>query len=244
VALLTHGIVVSVQEPKSLPEFQKLLRPALVAVPAIGLVFGLAAQLSGRDHWSSVVWAAATLPVLLVLLTEIVVSLRRGDVGLDIVAALSMLAALLVGEYLAAVIVALMYAGGQYLESFAERRASREMTALLARVPRTALRHRGGKLDEVKLEAVDTGDRLLVRQGDVVPVDGSVVEGLAVLDQSALTGESLPILFTMHQDDSTSDRSCALRSNGRALWPFRADRRASSGPSAWPEYSSMWRSTR
>jgi cation transport ATPase len=71
--------------------------------------------------------------VLLALLAEIVTSLRRGDLGLDIVAALSMTGALLVGETLAAAIVALMYAGGQYLESYAERAARREMTALLSR---------------------------------------------------------------------------------------------------------------
>ena len=58
------------------------------------------------------------------------------------------------GEALAAAVVALMYAGGQYLEAFAERRARREMTSLLQRVPRTALRHRGGDLEEVPLEAV------------------------------------------------------------------------------------------
>ena len=67
------------------------------------------------------------------------------------------------------------------------------MTALLARVPRSALRHRDGRLEEVALDLVMPGDRLLVRQGDVVAVDGTVAEGLAVLDQSALTGEALPV---------------------------------------------------
>ena len=129
-----------------LTQFQRLLRPAIVALPAAGLVVGFAMQLAGLSTWSNLIWAAATIPVLLVLLTEIVASLRQGEVGLDIVAALSMVAALIFAEYLAAVIVALMYAGGQYLESFAERRASREMTALLARVPRTAVRHRNGRL--------------------------------------------------------------------------------------------------
>jgi high-affinity K+ transport system ATPase subunit B len=81
-------------------------------------------------------------------------------------------------EYLAAVVVALMYGGGQYLEGFAERRASREMTALLARVPRTAVLHRNGRLEEVDLGAIEPGDRLVVRKGDVVPVDGAVIEGL------------------------------------------------------------------
>jgi heavy metal translocating P-type ATPase len=174
------------------------LRPRsfLVAVPAFGLVLGLAVSWSGRTDWSALVWAAFTVPVLLVLLVEIVTSFRRGEVGLDIVAALSMTAALAFGENLAAVVVGLMYAGGQNLESFAERRARREMTALLDRVPRTAMRHRDGELEEVGLESIVPGDRLLVRQGDVVPVDGAVAAGLAVLDQSALTGESLPVQQT------------------------------------------------
>jgi heavy metal translocating P-type ATPase len=168
-------------------------RRFLAALAAFGLVLGLAARLAGFGEWSSTIWTALTLPVLLALLAEIASSLRRGDLGLDIVAALSMTAALAVGESLAAAIVALMYAGGQYLESYAERAARREMTALLSRVPRTAVRHRDGQLEEVTLELIVPGDRLLVRQGDVVPVDGTVAEGVAVLDQSALTGESLPV---------------------------------------------------
>ena len=92
----------------------------------------------GSRRLAGAIWAAVTVPVLLALLIEIVTSLRRGDLGLDIVAALSMTAALAVGENLAAAIVALMYAGGQYLEGYAERAARREMTALLSRVPRTA----------------------------------------------------------------------------------------------------------
>ncbi len=174
-------------------DLQKSLRPILVALPAAALVLGLAAKFFGFGNWSSSLWVAATVPVLLALLIEIVTSVRRGDVGLDVVAALSMLAALAVGEYLAAVIVAMMYAGGQYLESFAEGRARREMTALLARAPRTALRHRDGALEEIGLDAIEPGDRLLVRQGDVVPVDGTVASGVAVLDESALTGEAIPV---------------------------------------------------
>jgi len=172
---------------------RKYLRPIIVAWPAAGLVIGLAAQFSGSVHWAGPIWATATIPVLLALVAEIVISLRRGDIGLDIVAALSMFAALFFAEYLAAVVVALMYAGGQYLEDFAERRASREMTALLGRVPHTAVRHRTGRLEEVDLDVIEPGDRLVVRKGDVVPVDGAVIEGLAVLDQSALTGESMPV---------------------------------------------------
>ena len=129
---------------------QHAVRPYLVAVAATGLAAGIAARAAGAPGWAEGLWAAATLPVLAALLAEIVTSLRRGDLGLDIVAALSMTAALVFGETLAAAVVALMYAGGQYLELFAERRARREMTALLARAPRTAMRHRDGGLEEVR----------------------------------------------------------------------------------------------
>ena len=171
----------------------KIVRPLLAGLAAAGVAAGIAARLAGFGDWAGPIWAAVTLPVLLALLIEIVTSLRRGNVGLDIVAALSMSAALAVGENLAASIVALMYAGGQYLESFAEKAARREMTALLSRVPRSAIRHRDGQLEEVALDSILPGDRLLVRRGDVVPVDGTVAGGVAVLDQSALTGESLPV---------------------------------------------------
>ena len=171
------------------------VRPFLAVLAAAGLATGVVARLEGLNDLATVIWTAVTVPVLLALLAEIVITLRRGDVGLDIVAALSMTAALAFGEALAASIVALMYASGQYLEAFAERTARREMTALLSRVPRTALRYRDGKLEETVLELILPGDRLLVRRGDVVPVDGTVTQGLAVLDQSALTGESLPVQF-------------------------------------------------
>ena len=113
-------------------DFQRALRPVLVALPALGLAAGLAAQAAGRPEVAAWIWTAAALPVLVALVLEIVTSLARGDVGLDMVAALSMTAALAFGETLAAAVVALMYSGGQYLEAFAERRARREMTGAAA----------------------------------------------------------------------------------------------------------------
>jgi heavy metal translocating P-type ATPase len=169
-----------------------VLTALLLAFAALGVAGGFVLRLTGLGDWTGTVWAAATVPVLASLLIEIARSLRRGDVGLDIVAALSMSAALIFGEYLAAAVVALMYAGGQFLESFADRRAGREMTALLARVPRSAMRHRDGGLEEVPLAAIMPGDRLLIRSGEVVPVDG-IAEDDALLDYASLTGESLPV---------------------------------------------------
>ncbi|RDV05645.1 heavy metal translocating P-type ATPase [Undibacter mobilis] len=182
------------------PSFVSRLRPFLVAWPVIGLVAGLAARFAGNEALASVLWIVGSAPVLAVLVAEIAGGLRRGDFGLDVVAALSMSAAMAIGEHLAAAIVALMYAGGQYLENFAERRAQREMTALLARVPRSAMLHSDGALVEVLVERLEPGDRLLIRRGDVIPVDGRVVDGVAVLDQSALTGEAMPVRLNAGDD--------------------------------------------
>jgi heavy metal translocating P-type ATPase len=164
-----------------------------VTVALLGLGSGLVAMLVDRHGLAGALWAAGTLPVLLGLVMQIVASLRRGDVGLDLIAGLSMSAALAFGEPLAGNVVALMYAGGQLLESLAQGRARREMTALLGRVARTAMRYVDHRLEEVAIERIRPGDRILVRHGEVVPVDGLVVSGTAVLDESALTGEAMPV---------------------------------------------------
>ena len=170
------------------------LKIGLLAIGISGLVGGLLLAYGiGRGDLAATVWTLGVLPILAALLIEIVRSLLRGEVGLDIVAALSMSSALLFGETLAAAVVAVMYSGGTFLESFAEGRARREMRSLLSRVPRTATRYADGALEEVPLDAIAPGDRLLIRQGDVVPVDGTVGSGIAFLDTSALTGESLPV---------------------------------------------------
>ena len=164
----------------------------LVFVALLGLAAGGWFWWRGDADRSHLAWALGTVPILLALFVQIIGSLRRGDVGLDVVAALSMSAALVFGETLAGNVVALMYAGGQLLESFAERRARREMTALLGRVAFTAMRYRDHALEEVPIATIRQGDRLLIRQGEVLPVDGHIIEGVAVLDLSALTGESIP----------------------------------------------------
>ncbi len=169
------------------------LKTLLLVIALAGLVTGLGLHFSGRTDLAQTAWFAGVVPVLAALVVEIIRSLTRGEVGLDIVAALSMSAALTFGETLAAAVVAVMYSGGTFLESFAEGRARREMRDLLSRVPRTATRHRNGGLEEVALEDIAPGDRLLIRQGDVVPVDGRIASAAAFVDTSALTGESLPV---------------------------------------------------
>jgi len=163
----------------------------LVGVAAGGLAIGLALSWQAV-RYADLVWTGATLVILASLLVQIFGALRRGDVGLDIVAALSMSAAIAFGEPLAGNVVGLMYAGGQLLEAFAEGRARREMTALMGRVPRSAMRYAAAGLEEIAIATIRPGDRLLIRQGEVLPVDGVVAGVAAALDMAALTGESMP----------------------------------------------------
>ena len=193
---------------------------AVLVVALSGLAAGIGLRVAGKIDLAEMVWVAGVTPVLAALVVEIVRSLWRGEVGLDIVAALSMSAALVFGETLAAAVVALMYSGGTFLESFAEGRARREMRDLLSRVPRTATRHRDGALEEVPLDEVVPGDLLLIRQGDVAPVDGTVESERAVLDQSAMTGESMPVRLMRGQEVMSGS------TNAGEAFDLRASRRA------------------
>ena len=201
--------------------FEDRLNVALLGMALLGLVSGGVLWLSGRPDLAEIAWAAGVIPVLAALCIEIVRSLWKGEVGLDIVAALSMSAALLFGETLAAAVVALMYSGGTFLESFAQGRARREMSDLLSRVPRTATRHWNGALDEVPLDDIEPDDLLLIRQGDVAPVDGTVESDRAMLDQSALTGESMPARLDRGQDVMSGS------TNAGEAFDLRVTRRAS-----------------
>lgn len=168
-------------------------RYLLLAAAVIPLVCGLAFMALGAPAASEIAFALGTVPVLATLVVDIARTLREGRFGLDILAALSMATALAFGEPLAGNVVALMYAGGQQLERFAEGRARREMTALAARAPRSAVRREGNALAEVPISAIAPGDLILVRHGDTVPVDGRLTDAAALLDQSTLTGEARPV---------------------------------------------------
>lgn len=193
---------------------------AVLVIALTGLAVGAGLWLAGSTDLAGMAWIVGVVPVLATLITEIVRSLFRGEIGLDIVAALSMSAALVFGETLAAAVVALMYSGGTFLESFAEGHARREMRDLLSRVPRSATRYRDGALDEVPLGEIVPGDLLLIRQGDVAPVDGTVESERAVLDQSAMTGESMPVKLMRHQEVMSGS------TNAGEAFDLRASRRA------------------
>lgn len=166
----------------------------LLGISFAGLLAGLVLRWSGRPDWAIYALLAGSIPILAAVLVDSVASLLRRDVGLDIIALLSIGGAVALGEYAAAGVIGLMLSGGRALEGFAEARARREMSALLARVPRTACRHDADGLETVPLDSIVAGDRLLIRPGETTPVDGVLAGGgTAVLDESALTGEPIPV---------------------------------------------------
>jgi len=171
-------------------------RPAwhVLALAIIGIAGGGMASLAGAVLLARVLWAATTVLCLLPLAIDVARDLARGKTGVDLIALLAMGGALWLGEYLAGAVVAVMLAGGQALEEHATGRARRELTALVSRAPREAHRRDGLEVLDVPLREVSPGDRLLVRGGEVLPVDG-VLEEPAVLDESALTGEARPVEY-------------------------------------------------
>lgn len=166
----------------------------LVAITLTGIVAGAVAFLLGQLKAAGLLWALTTAAMLLPLAWTVVSDLRRGEMGVDVIALLAMAGSLLLGQYLAGAVIALMLSGGQALEAFAGARARRELSALLARAPRIVHRYEDGVLASPPIEEVRPGDLLLVKPGEIVPVDGRVEgDDLAVLDESALTGESRPV---------------------------------------------------
>lgn len=120
-------------------------------------------------------------------------SFAEGRFGVDILAVVAIVATVVVGEVIAALIVILMMSGGGALEDYANRRARKELDALLQRDPRFAHRLVGDEVEDVPVEAVRVGDEVLVRPSEVVPVDAVMLSGVGSMDQSPITGESLPV---------------------------------------------------
>lgn len=172
---------------------ERTARRALIVIALLGLAGGLAAKLAGRPELAHGLWTAGAIPVVASLAISIIRDLRAGRMGVDAVALLAMAAALALHEALAAIVVAVMYAGGAALEDFAVGRAERDLKSLIDRAPRIAHRKTGESFEDIPIENVAVGDRLQVRAGEVVPVDGQIASSSATLDESAVTGEPIPV---------------------------------------------------
>jgi heavy metal translocating P-type ATPase len=171
------------------PTWQKALLPLAVLGLAAGAIVHVAMG-KVAAHW---VWGGATLLVLVPNALSALRGVVRREPGVDVIAVLSMAGALVLKEELAGAIIGVMLTGGAALERFAVARAHRELTALLTRAPRVAHRREPDGMVDVDVSKVALGDVLAVKAGEVIPTDGVLTSANAVLDESALTGESRPV---------------------------------------------------
>lgn len=123
------------------------------------------------------------------LLLQIAFRLIKGDLGADALAAIAVITAVILGEYLVATLILLMLASGQTLESYATRKASSALLALVERMPSLAHRKRKQKIDDISLDEVQVEDMLVIYPHEICPADGVVMEGHGAMDESYLTGE-------------------------------------------------------
>lgn len=164
----------------------------LLAITAAGLAAGGLAKLADDGAVAHGFWLAAAACGLGYSLWSAGAALRRGRLGVDLIALLALAGAVAVREFLAAAVISLMLTSGRTLEAWAALRARQDLGGLLDRAPRNARRYQDANVQVVPLDKVASGDMLLVAAGDVVPVDGTISGGTAILDESALTGEARP----------------------------------------------------
>lgn len=191
---------------------------------ASGSVLAIAAHFSLR--WTGYP-ATTDIPLIVAivaggipLVLHILWKLFRGDLGADLLAVLALATSVLLGEYLAAVLIILMLAGGRALEAYAMRKASSVLRALSERMPSTAHRKHEERIEEIALSDIAIGDEIVIFPHETAPVDGVVVSGQGAMDESYLTGEP----YHVSKAPGTNVLSGAI--NGEAVLTIRAEKLA------------------
>ena len=131
--------------------------------------------------------------VALSMFIGMVKSIRTGDYGVDLLAILAVVATLAVGEYWAAMVILVMLTGGDALEDYAAKKANTELKSLLDNTPQIAHVVTDGTTNDLAVKDVQISAEVIVKPGEIVPLDGKVVTGQSELDESSLTGESRPV---------------------------------------------------
>jgi heavy metal translocating P-type ATPase len=168
----------------------------LCVVTYLVMAYGVAVRAS-LSRWS--LWIALAVcggP----LVVELALRLFTGQLGSDLLAGISIITAILLGEYLAGTLVVLMLSGGAALESFAVRRASSVLDALARRMPSRAHRQTASGLTDVALDEIQIGDLISVLPHEVCPVDGVVIRGHGSMDEAYLTGEPYRVSKSIGSD--------------------------------------------
>lgn len=162
-------------------------------VVVVIMLISLGLDVGNQDKYAHILLAVTALLSTIPLLRGMWRSFQEGNYGLDILAITAIVSAVLFKEYWTAMIIVLMLTGGEALEDYAESRAKVELTSLLDREPKKAHLLKGKTEQDVAINEVRVGDRVIVKPGEVVPVDGEIIEGETDIDESSLTGESLPL---------------------------------------------------
>ncbi len=157
------------------------------------VIAGSLLWVSGNRALADMAWALAVVVAIVPLGISVARDLLHNETGVDLIALLAMAGSLVLTQYLAGAVIGLMLSGGQALERYASARARRELSSLLARAPRVVHRYEDGDLTSPDIGEVREGDLLLVKPGEVLPVDGVITSPLSVLDEAALTGEAMPV---------------------------------------------------
>jgi heavy metal translocating P-type ATPase len=186
-----------------------VIRRGLLPFVAVALVLGAIASIVGADDAAVVVWSIASGVVAVELVVVTISRLREGRVAVDVVALVALLGSIAMGEALAGAILALMVASGDALEQYAHRRAEQSLSELLSLAPKVAHRLTDGSFETVPVDQISPGEIVLVKPGEVVPVDGTVMEP-AILDESVLTGEARSV----QRDVGEWARSGSLNAGG------------------------------
>lgn len=175
-------------------EKHPMLNPVVLLVMA-GLLLGIIFFFANLTTPLAIVAFIVIGVTVLLTAIDMFSQLKAGHWGLDILAVVAMIATLAVEEYLAGLIIALMLTGGEALEEMAAGRASSQLDSLINRKPTFAhmLDGDGVTVHRIRINEVKIGDTLVVRGSEVVPVDGQLRSNHASLDESSVTGESLPV---------------------------------------------------
>jgi len=171
------------------------LDPALLLISLILLSGGMLANAFDHTEVAHWMWISSSLLMGAVIGVEVIVSLIRRQIGVDLIALFSITAALEFSQFLVAAVVAVMLASGRALEYYTSQRAERELKQLIQRAPTFAWQIKGDSLVRVALDDIAPGQQILVHLGDVIPLDGKLIKSGATIDESALTGESIPVEY-------------------------------------------------
>ncbi|HBF75107.1 MAG TPA: heavy metal translocating P-type ATPase, partial [Lactobacillus sp.] len=192
----------------------------LWAVVGVGAVSLILAFVLNQPFGAQILVTVLGSLIALLMFIDMVKTLRSGKFGVDLLAITAVIATLAIGEYWAALIVLLMLTGGDALEDYAAHKANSDLQSLLEKSPQKAHLMVNGNIKAIAVDQVDVGDQLLVKPGEVVPVDGTIVDGSTTLDESSLTGESRPV------DKVVGDSVMSGSVNGDASIQMVADQKA------------------